>query len=126
MNDRLFAPALATLALIAGVTLSCPTAATARVLEKGQLFMPQILRYVPPSYPHDALEDGVEGRVVLAVDVDETGNVAGVFVEVEVPMYPSFAKSSEEAILQWRFKPGLQEGVPVRTTVRVPFEFRLE
>jgi len=81
-------------------------------------------RYRPP-YPGSARRAGVEGRVVLSVQVRTDGRIGSVRV----------ASSSGSAVLdsaaisavkRWKFAPELKNGKAVTSTVNVPFTFDLK
>jgi outer membrane biosynthesis protein TonB len=54
--------------------------------------------------------------------VDENGDV---LLEVEAieATHPEFAVAAMEAVLDWKFDPGLKDGQPVNTKVRQTLEF---
>jgi len=65
----------------------------------------------------------VEGVVTLVFLLDETGHVED--PRVENSSRPEFEKPALEAIRKWRFSPGMKDGQPVRTYIRVPMRFRV-
>jgi TonB family protein len=81
---------------------------------------------VLPEYPEAERKAGVEGEVIVEVEVTEEGSVEGMKVVQRVDGHPSMGESVMEAIRQWRFEPGTKNGVPVRTTVAIPFTFALQ
>ena len=76
-----------------------------------------------PVYPKDALDQGLEGSVTIAVLVAEDGS----------PSSATVGKSSGHALLDqaavravqkgWAFQPGLKEGKPAPGKVDITFEF---
>jgi len=77
-----------------------------------------------PRYPEMAREAEMEGVVMVLIFVDERGNVFNVQVlSSSVPQI--LIDEAIAAAWKWRFKPGKQRNVPVKTTISVPFEFRV-
>ena len=79
---------------------------------------------LPPAYPVKARAHGLEGRVVLRLDVDEHGRVVAAEV-VETSGAPSLDEAARAAALDWTVAPALQDGAPVAGTLRVPVRFEL-
>lgn len=82
-------------------------------------------RAAPPVYPVDVMKKGLNGTVVMLVDVAADGSVSGARVE----------RSSGEqrldaaalgTVVKWKFTPAIKEGKPVAGQVRVPVEFKLD
>jgi protein TonB len=85
---------------------------------------PQPIYQAPVRYPAIAREAEMEGTVVVLIFVDERGNVFNVQI-----LSSSVPKVLEEAAIisarKWRFKPGKQRNVPVKTTISVPIQFKI-
>jgi protein TonB len=81
----------------------------------------------PPKYPEEAIRDKKVGRLQFKVLVDENGTPQSVDVESSEPPEAArtFAQASVEAIMQWRFNPGVEHGRPHAGYVRVPIDFAL-
>lgn len=77
-----------------------------------------------PAYPPRAVRGGIEGRVLLTVEVLPSGEVADVGIE-ETSGHPILDRAALESVRRWRFMPALRLGVPVRARVRVPVAFSL-
>ncbi|MCE7033543.1 TonB family protein [Lysobacter sp. GX 14042] len=79
----------------------------------------------PPKYPAEAVEQRIEGRVVLLVDVDARGRTQSVVVE---SAYPEgvFEAATLEAARNWTFNPAMKDGRPVAGRVRVPVDFAMD
>ena len=85
---------------------------------------PEIETYVVPEYPAKARTQGIEGRVVLMVVIDESGKVED-NVEV-VDSIPMLDQAAIDAVHRWSFTPGRDEkGHPVRVQLQVPVPFVL-
>jgi protein TonB len=85
---------------------------------------PQPIYQAPVRYPPIAREAEMEGTVVVLIFVDERGNVFNATI-----LQSSVPKVLEDAALKsarkWRFKPGKQRNVPVKTTISVPIQFKI-
>jgi protein TonB len=81
---------------------------------------------VRPAYPDEARSSGVEGAVLVEVDVDAEGGVSDVRVLTSSGS-PSLDRAAIAAVRRWRFTPATDDGVPVASVVRLPaIRFRLE
>jgi protein TonB len=78
-----------------------------------------------PAYPPAARKRGLEGLVVLAVEVDADGRPFDVTVK-ESSGHPMLDNAALGAVRRWRFEPARRAGRPVRAGVEVPIRFRLE
>ena len=79
----------------------------------------------PPTYPPAAYREGVEGEVILVVDVDANGNVTNVTVE-RSSRNRDLDRAAMEAARKWRFNPSVRNGVKSAGRVRVPVAFKLQ
>ncbi|MDP6419081.1 MAG: energy transducer TonB [Candidatus Krumholzibacteria bacterium] len=86
---------------------------------------PPILTFrAPVRYPEIAREAEMEGIVQILVYVDERGNVFDAQVlSSTVPKI--LVNEALRAARRCRFKPGKQRNVPVKTTIMIPFDFRI-
>lgn len=81
-------------------------------------------------YPEDAMENGIDGKVVVRITVGTDGEIMD--PEVIKSVYPSLDKEAVRAILKikengGRFKPATDEaGNPVETTYVLPVSFKLQ
>ncbi len=104
-----------------------PAAATAGPAA-GQPTEPKLIpaSMAKPVYPEQERKDGVEGIVILAVDISAAGAVAGAKVEKPVEGHPAFNAAALAAVQQWRFEPARLDGKPVDISIRVPVKFALK
>lgn len=84
---------------------------------------PEATSQVSPAYPAELRKARVEGVVTLVFVLDETGRVED--PRVENSSRPEFEKPALDAIRRWRFSPGMKDGQPVRTYIRIPMRFRV-
>ncbi len=75
-----------------------------------------------PAYPQWAREAGIEGRVLVRVLVGMDG-IPKSAVIVSGPK--GLIEGVVDAVLRWRFKPGLANKQPVEVWVEIPITFRL-
>ena len=86
------------------------------------LSAPEAIRKVDPVYPQELMRDRVEGTVVLYAIIRSDGSVSE--VRVLEGFDERLNENARQALMQWRFRPGTKEGVPVdvEAVVRVPFK----
>jgi periplasmic protein TonB len=85
---------------------------------------PQLISKVDPVYPILARMAEEEGVVTLGFVITEQGTVEDpVVLKADNAL---LANAALEAILQWTFRPGLQDGrpVPVRSIQSITFSLR--
>jgi len=88
---------------------------------------PIAVAQITPVYPVRALQDRVEGYVLLEFTVDEKGRVRDILVLNETPASYGFAKAAADAALKFKYNPKIQDGIAVATTgVREKFMFEME
>ena len=85
---------------------------------------PRILRAVLPSYPFEAAEQKIEGRVVVKMVVTKEGTAAEPVVINSSPE-GIFDASAIEAVKKYSFAPAKLNGKAVDCIVRVPVVFKL-
>jgi protein TonB len=77
---------------------------------------------VQPSYPMLARQMKVQGAVILQALIGTDGAIQ----DLKVLSGPSIlASAAQEAVRQWRFKPYLQNGVPVETEAKITVNFTI-
>ncbi len=84
---------------------------------------PEAVTQVPPAYPPELRKARIEGSVTLVFILSEEGRVEE--PRVENSTRPEFEKPALDAIKRWRFQPGMKEGKPVRSYIRIPMRFRV-
>lgn len=77
-------------------------------------------RQVAPVYPLNAKALHVQGLVVLHAVISKTGDVESVQV---ISRPPLLLKAAIDAVMRWKYRPYLRNGVPaeVVTTINVNF-----
>ena len=68
---------------------------------------------IDPQWPREALVKGIEGYVVVEVTIASDGSVRGASIIESVPKR-MFDRNVIRAVLKWKFKPRIINGVPVQ------------
>jgi TonB family protein len=84
---------------------------------------PAVIYKKDPEYSEQARKAKYSGTVALLVEVGSSGQVTGVSVIHSAGM--GLDEKAVEAITQWRFRPGTNDGNPVATELQVNLNFRL-
>ncbi|OLH15172.1 energy transducer TonB, partial [Xanthomonas oryzae] len=78
----------------------------------------------PPKYPPAAFRAGVQGEVILIVDVDANGNVTNVSVE-KSSRNRDLDRAAMDAARKWKFNASTVNGQKAAGRARVPVNFAL-
>lgn len=78
----------------------------------------------PPDYPIAARRRGIEGLVLLSVEVSPSGRAASIRI-AESSGSRLLDEAAQRAVEQWRFSPARHAGLPVASFVEIPVRFRL-
>ncbi len=84
---------------------------------------PMVVKRVEPVYPELARKAGLQSKIVVKALVDKRGQVKKV---VPIQGHEIFHEAAIQAIMQWVFKPALQQNEPVAVWVAVPLNFVLK
>jgi protein TonB len=82
-------------------------------------------RYVPPQYPANARERGLEGWVDLQFMVMTDGSLADVAIVGAQPV-GVFEQAALEAVRRWHYQPVVQGGAPVMQRARLRVRFAVQ
>jgi len=85
---------------------------------------PVLVQRVEPVYPEIARRGRAEGKVVVEAVIDDRGVVQEPRV-VQSTTIPLLNEEALKAVRQWRYRPALFRGKPVRVYVTVSVTFRL-
>ena len=77
-----------------------------------------------PVYPPRARQAGQEGKVILRVTIDSSGQTESIEVKTS-SSYSSLDEAAKDAVRRVRFRPYTSGGVPMRAMADIPFEFKL-
>jgi protein TonB len=79
----------------------------------------------PPAYPLSARRRGIEGTVLLRVEIHALGHCQHVQVK-RSSGHEVLDRAALEAVRQWRFVPARRGSQPVTAPVEVPITFKLD
>ncbi len=82
----------------------------------------KLIHKVEPVYPEAAIEQKIQGWVILVITVDEKGKVAHL---EGVEGHPLLVQAAVEAVRQWRYLPTYLDRKPVSIMSTVVLFFRL-
>lgn len=89
----------------------------------GNVYPPKLIKKVDPAYPPEARDQNVEGTVDVSALIDEDGNVKD---PVILSGHPLLSDAALQAVLQWRYRPGLLNGVPRPLRLNITLVFKLD
>jgi TonB family protein len=85
---------------------------------------PSLTHFEHAPYPKEALDLGLEGQVVLILDIDAAGHVTKA---VPAPAQGhGFDEAAVGAALKFQFEPAKRGGVPIASRIRYRYGFTLE
>lgn len=85
---------------------------------------PRAIRRVEPPYPAEARAAGLEGTVVVNLNIDERGRILRAWV-AEARAADILVEAALDAAYEFEFEPGTWRGAAVPCTVAIPFQFHL-
>lgn len=102
--------------------LQLATAPTARASEPDHIA--RYLHNPPPAYPWQARRMGIEGRVVLQVEILPNGNAGRIEIR-QSSGHELLDQAAIKAVAGWRFEPARIAGTSIVAWADVPISFRL-
>jgi protein TonB len=90
-----------------------------------QFEKPKRLKPNRPEYPPALKAQGVQGDVVVRVDIAASGQVTNVTI-VSSSGYAAFDAAAKQAAASERFAPALRDGIAVPFTLSYSYRFRIE
>ena len=84
---------------------------------------PEATVQMAPNYPFEMNRQGIGGRVIMRFIVDSSGNV--IRPAIVSSTNSGFERAALEAILKWKFRPGVKNGRKVNTRVEQPMDFNI-
>ena len=79
-----------------------------------------------PTYPRDALRNGITGTVELLLLVDVDGHVLQVQIARSSGDRSLDNAARDQVLRNWRFQPAMRDGVAVQSLGKVPIVFTLD
>jgi periplasmic protein TonB len=89
----------------------------------GGVSPPAVVFKVEPEYSEEARKAKFQGSVLLSIIVDASGKPRDVRVTRTCGL--GLDEKAVEAVMKWRFRPGLKDGKPVPVVATVEVNFRL-
>lgn len=86
------------------------------------MWRPRPIKYVEPIIPPNLRRQGIEGMVWVEFIINTEGIPTN--IQVIESDHPELSRSAVQTIQQWRFSPGMRDGVPISVRSRVPLRFR--
>jgi TonB family protein len=80
----------------------------------------EVIKAPEPDYPLEAAAKKVQGKVVIELNISETGDFDHTNI---VSGEPILAAAAESAMKTWKFKPFIRDGKLVQASIQVPWEF---
>lgn len=106
-----------------------PETFASNTIGRGEVLMGatlQVINNPPPSYPGEAVRNGLTGTVMLEILVGVDGKPLEVSV-VRSSGHRVLDQAARRVVLsRWTFQPALENGQPVQARGRVPIEFTLD
>jgi protein TonB len=103
-----------------------PTVREGDIVQPGPgVVAPVLLHRVDPEYPPIAQRAGISGEVVAQLLVGIDGRIEDVQIVEVSQTGVGFEKATEDAVLQWRYRPATKNGVKVRAWVRITVNLSL-
>ena len=85
---------------------------------------PEPVVQTPPAYPWELKREGIEAQVRVGFIVDSNGNV--VLPYIVSSSHSGFERAALDAVVKWKFRPGIKTGRKVNTRVEQPMTFKVE
>ena len=85
---------------------------------------PKLVRFFKPRYPDKMVHTGIEGRVVLLVEVLPNGRAGN--AEVLSTVHPDLSQVALVAIKRYRWRPAVLNGEKIASTDRISFRFTID
>ena len=93
--------------------------------EEQGVTLPQVVKQVKADYTREAMQQMIEGEVVLDVVVKDDGSVGDVAVKESLDAVYGLDAEAVKAMKQWQFTPGTKDGKAVNVRVDVKMRFTL-
>lgn len=104
---------------VTGGVSSTPT----RIRVGGSVQALRLVARIPPVYPPELEQRGVEGVVVIRAVISRDGVPLNPHV-LNTEIDPRFAQAALDSVAQWRYQPALLNGQPVEIATTITVEFR--
>ncbi len=113
-------------ALAAVLSVAVAYAQDTQVYDPGNgVTLPQVVKQVRADYTSEAMQQRIEGDVVLEGVVRDDGRVGDVKVSESLDSVYGLDEEAVKAFKQWEFKPGTKDNKPVSVRIHVKMRFAL-
>jgi TonB family protein len=85
---------------------------------------PKVLSKLQPQYTEEARAGKIQGTTVLYVEIGPDGLARN--IQVQRSLEPGLDQKAIEAVQQWRFLPGMKDGVTVTVAATIEINFKLQ
>ena len=85
---------------------------------------PVLLERTDPQYPKKVVKAGIEGAVLLKIEVAPDGKAHN--IQVIRSLDPDLDRKAVECVERWKFRPGTKDGQIVTVAASVEVNFRIE
>jgi TonB family protein len=108
------------------VQVAMPAPPSLPVYQVGKdVVSPQLVRQVRPAYTRKAMDERIQGVVVVS-GVMPNGALTDVRVVHSLDAKDGLDQEALKAARQWRFVPGTKDGVPVAVEISIELTFTLK
>jgi TonB family protein len=90
----------------------------------GRVTTPKLIREVKPQYTARAMQEKIEGEVLMECVVKADGTVGD--KKIVKSLDPDLDQAALDAAAQWLFEPGTRDGKPVNVLVTITMAFTLK
>ena len=94
------------------------------VVQTSDVTLPRRKKTVNPIYPKEAIEKKKEGMVKLQASIDVNGIPQNIVALTKLGF--GFEEAAIEALKESTFHPATKHGKPIKVTVKIPYDFKLE
>jgi TonB family protein len=91
----------------------------------GDVLPPIAIKEVLPLYPEQASKSHITAKVFLEAIIDTDGIPRKIKVLYSPDERFGFGKAAVDALMKWRFRPGMKNGKPVAVVMTLEVEFKL-
>ena len=117
----------ATLSAVSSFPMTAGESQSTQVYKPGKdITLPSAVYEVKPEYTPEAMQRKIQGNVVMAVVVLETGDVGYVQISHSLDAEYGLDRQAVEAAKQWKFRPGTKDGKPVAVEIMMQMTFTLK
>jgi len=92
--------------------------------DRGCIIPPRVRRGVKPPFPESARRFRAQGRVILSATIEVDGTVSSVEMIYSTNPGRGFDEAATDVVRQWKYRPALLGGEPVRSVHRIIVDFK--